>query len=249
MQNCHAIIGLQLRAFESDVLVRGGVRETGDQAEARFSDAWADPVDKGELPDRRIDRPFVNGLLHLVQDCLAFPVVELDRLLLVQIVEIGVIAVDEDPALDDMRFEPGGGVAERAGAGLNDVFEGLLGEPFDEGGALDRPKLWPDANRMQIVEDRLSDVCVGRVAKVIACVKAFGVSRFGEQLLRFLRIVSRRGRLPEEFVMVRNDRIAGDQRITEVSASFVPSRSIAKLAARRTRSSCQGDFGSHWSGK
>ena len=32
-------------------------------------------------------------------------------------------------------------------------------------------------------------------------------------------------------------------------SSVVIGRSIATVAARRTRSSCQGDFGSHWSGK
>ena len=34
-----------------------------------------------------------------------------------------------------------------------------------------------------------------------------------------------------------------------VSASLMVLRSIARLAAKRTRWSCHGDFGSHWSGK
>ena len=33
------------------------------------------------------------------------------------------------------------------------------------------------------------------------------------------------------------------------SASLIAFRSMARLAARRTRWSCQGDFGSHWSTK
>jgi hypothetical protein len=32
-----------------------------------------------------------------------------------------------------------------------------------------------------------------------------------------------------------------------VSAWLIACRSIARLAARRTRRSCHGDFGSHWS--
>jgi hypothetical protein len=59
----------------------------------------ASAVDEGELPDRCIDRPFVNDLLHLVQDRLAFLAIEFDRLLLIQLVEIGVAAVDKDTPL------------------------------------------------------------------------------------------------------------------------------------------------------
>src|SRR5580692_5007047 len=115
----------RLRPFQRDVLVGRGVGEAGYQPKPRLSDARANAVDEGELPDRRVDRPFVDDLLHLVQDRLAFLVIELDRLLLVQLVEVGVAAVDENSALDDMRFEPGRGIAERAGAGLDDVFERL----------------------------------------------------------------------------------------------------------------------------
>jgi hypothetical protein len=60
---------------------------------------------------------------------------------------------------------------------------------------------------MQIVEDGLPDIRVRRVAIVIACVEAFGVSRFGEQLLGLFRVVDRRRRLPEELVVIRNDRV------------------------------------------
>jgi hypothetical protein len=41
-----------LRSLQTEVVVRRGVGETGDQAEARFSDARASAVDEGELPDR-----------------------------------------------------------------------------------------------------------------------------------------------------------------------------------------------------
>jgi hypothetical protein len=184
-----------------------------------------------------------------MQDFLAFPVIELNRLLLVELVEIGVAAIRKNSAFDGMRFETGRGIAKRAGAGLDDIFERFFGEALDEGGPLDRSKLRPDTDSLQVVDDSLANIRVRRVAVVIAGVKPLGVARLGEQVLRFVRVVDRGRGLPEELVMVGNDRVAGNQRVARVSASFVPSRSIARLAARRTRSSCQGDFGSHWSGK
>src|SRR5439155_17582296 len=122
---------------------RRGIRKAGDQPEPRLAHSRPDAVDKGELPDRRVDAPFINGLLHLVQDRLTFLMIELDRLLLVHFVEIGVIPVNKDPAFDDMGFEAGRSIAERRGPRLNYVLERLFGISPDEGRPLDRPKPWP----------------------------------------------------------------------------------------------------------
>src|ERR1700686_520657 len=139
-----------LSALQGDVLVGRGVGETGDQPEPRLAHPRADAVDKGQLPDRRVDRPLVDRLLHLVQDRLAFLMIELDRLLLVELVEIGVAAVNKNAALGDMSLEAGCGVAKGARTRLNDVLERLFGVPLDEGRPLDRPKLRPDADRLEI---------------------------------------------------------------------------------------------------
>src|SRR5580704_7336301 len=138
----------RLRPFQRDVLVGRGVGEAGYQPKPRLSDARANAVDEGELPDRRVDRPFVDDLLHLVQDRLAFLVIELDRLLLVQLVEVGVAAVDENSALDDVSLEAGCGVAKGARTRLNDVLERLFGVPLDEGCPLDRPKFRANSDRL-----------------------------------------------------------------------------------------------------
>ena len=61
-----------------------------------------------------------------MQDRLALFMVELDRLLLVERVDVGVAAVDKRPTFDDVGLEARRGVAEGAGAGLDDVFKGLL---------------------------------------------------------------------------------------------------------------------------
>jgi hypothetical protein len=62
-----------------------------------------------------------------VQDRFAFLVIEFDRLLLVEFVEIGIVPVNKDAALGDMRFEAGRGIAKGARTSLDDVLERLLG--------------------------------------------------------------------------------------------------------------------------
>src|SRR5204863_5731109 len=79
--------------LDRDVLVGRGVRKQRDLAEPGLADPRAGAVDKGELPDRRVDDPLGHDLLDLVQDRFALRAIELDRLLLVQFVDIGIAAV------------------------------------------------------------------------------------------------------------------------------------------------------------
>src|SRR5262249_37872627 len=121
-----------LRTFHRDVLVRGRVGEQRDPAEAGLADPGADAVDEGELPDRGVDRALGHELLDLEQHGLAFRPVELDRLLAIEIVDIGIAAVGEDPALHQVGFDACRGVTEGAGPGLDDVLVLLLLEFLDE---------------------------------------------------------------------------------------------------------------------
>src|SRR6516164_5153528 len=150
-----------------------------------------------------------------MQDCLSLLAVELDRLLLIERVDVGVAAIDKGAALDDVSLVPGCGVAKGAGASLDHVLEGLLGGSFDEGGPLDRPQLHPDADCLKVVQHPLADIRIGRVAVIIAAVKALRETSLSEELLALVGVVDRRRRLPEEFVIIRNDGVAGDQRITQ----------------------------------
>ena len=70
------------RAFQRNVFVGCCVGEAGDQLETGLADSRSDAVEEAQEPDRRIDRPVVDEPLHLLEDCRAFFVVELDRLLL-----------------------------------------------------------------------------------------------------------------------------------------------------------------------
>src|SRR6516162_4661219 len=139
---------LPLRCLQRDVFVGRGVWEACDQAEPRLADARSNTVEKGELPDRCKDCPLVHQLLHLVQDHLALLVVQFDRLLPIERVDVGVAAVDERAALDDVGFEAGRCVAKGAGTGQDDVFQGLLCVCLDKRGPFDRPQLHSDADRL-----------------------------------------------------------------------------------------------------
>ena len=90
-------------------------------------------------------------------------------------------------------------------AALDDVLEALLRVALEEGGALERPQLGADADRLKVVDHRLGDVGVRGVAVVLAGVEAVGMTRLGQQLLGLGRIVHRSRRLPVIFESFRDD--------------------------------------------
>src|SRR5439155_18443383 len=109
-------------------------------------------IDKAELPDRGVERPLVDELLHLVQRGLAPLEVELGCLLLKQRVEVGIAAISVGTALDHKGFEAGRGIAKGAAAAPQEIFHCFLGICLDKGCALEGPKPDADAHRLQIVE-------------------------------------------------------------------------------------------------
>src|SRR3954467_1384349 len=104
----------RLALLYRQVLEWRGVWETGDPTESARADPRPDPAEKGELPDRRVDRLLVYELLHLGQDHLALFRVEFVGLLQVKLVDFRITAVHVRAALDDERGQPRRGVAERA---------------------------------------------------------------------------------------------------------------------------------------
>ena len=93
-----------------------------------------------------------------MQDCLPLLVVELDRLLLVERVDVRVAAIDKGTAFDDVGLITRRRVAKGTRAGLDDVLERLLGVSLDEGGPLDRPQFHPDADCLKVIEHGLADI-------------------------------------------------------------------------------------------
>src|SRR6516164_7483935 len=173
---CHGLPPLPLRRLECYVLIRSGVREACNLAKPRLPDPRAHTIDEPELPDRCKDRPLVNELLHLVQDCLALLLIELGCLLLEQRVDLRIAARDIGPAFDDECIQPGRGVAEGAAAGLDDAMEFLAGMSLEEGSPLERTQLAADAHGLEIVEHRLANIRIGSVAIICAGVKAVGMA-------------------------------------------------------------------------
>src|ERR1700704_6364945 len=110
----------RLTALDGDVFVGSGIGESREQTEPGLADPRPDAVDERQLPDWRGDGALVNQLLRLVEDSLPLFVIELDRLLPEEFVDVGVAAIGVSTILDRERREAGGGVAEGAGAALDD---------------------------------------------------------------------------------------------------------------------------------
>src|SRR5215472_10841530 len=203
-----------LRALDRDVLEGCGVCEILDQPEPRLPDARPDAVDKGKLPDRRRDRLVVDELLDVIEDRLTLLVVEDGRLLLIERIDVGVVAVRVGTALDDKGGEPGRGIAKGAAATQDQVLEAFIGPSLDKGGAFERPELYLKPDRLKVVEHRLGDIRVRRIAVEFAGVEAAGKAGLSQQLFGLGRVIYRRRRLPEEVETKRNEAV-GDLRVAE----------------------------------
>src|SRR5260221_3636926 len=98
--------------LDRDVFVWPRIGKPRDQPKPGFTDAGTVAVDEGQLPDRRVHRPLVYDLLHLVQDRLAALRIQFGRLLREQLVEIGVVAVGISATLDREDLKAGGRIAK-----------------------------------------------------------------------------------------------------------------------------------------
>ena len=98
------------------------------------------------------------------KDDFDFMGVEFDGLLLKQLIKVGIAAVDIGAAFDDKGLEAGRRVAEGAAAAPYNILQRFLGVSLDIGRPFHRPKPDPDAHRLEVVEYRLADIGVGRVA-------------------------------------------------------------------------------------
>src|SRR3954452_9700745 len=107
-----------------------------------------------------------------MQNCFALLVVQLRCLLLKEIVDVGVAAMDIGAALGDESFDSSGGVAEGAAGVLDYILELPLAIPREESGPLQRPKFRPDSDGKQIVEYRLGQVGISNIAIITAGIKA-----------------------------------------------------------------------------
>src|SRR5712691_12987915 len=75
---------------QADLFIGASVEEMGNQSKARLRDTRANPIGPHQLIERGVHRPLVHEPLDLVQLRLALLVVSLCRLLLVQLIDVGV---------------------------------------------------------------------------------------------------------------------------------------------------------------
>src|SRR5215467_6160830 len=141
---------------------------------------------------------------------LALAAIHLPCLLSEQRVDVGVVAIDELPALHHEHFQPRRRVAERTRSGLDEVLELLLAIALEEARAFDGTDLNSDADFSEIVDHGLRNVGVGGIAIVEACIQTAGIPRLPQEPSRLSRVEDRFRRLPEIFIHVGNDGIAGD---------------------------------------
>src|SRR5262249_2265776 len=144
-----------LLRLELDLLIRRRPRIVQDESEARLGHARTVPTQGGELPQWEIHGLVVDQLLDAVQERLALLWIELGRLLLEEVVDVGISAVRVRAARGREHLEPGGGVAGDTTQAVDEVAELLLLIRGQEPGALDWPQPRLDSDRLQVVEDRL----------------------------------------------------------------------------------------------
>src|SRR4029453_6851044 len=186
------------------VLVRRGKRVARDDADPRLLHPRPAAAQAGDQPDRREYHLLVDELLDAMQSRLASRAVHLTGLFPEEAVDVGIAAVRVSAAGDHEGFDPRGGVSERAAAALEEAPVFSLGIPSEEGRPLDGSELRPDADGVEVVDDRLGDDRSG-IAEKVAGVEAVGVAGLGQELTSPCRVVRVARGLPEELEARGND--------------------------------------------
>src|SRR6267142_7220519 len=129
-------------------------------------------MEEGEIPDRREHRPFMDELLHPMKDHLTLRTIQLGGLLPEEAVDVGVSSVDVRAAGDGERFQPGRGVARRAGEEIDDVAVPFLRDALEERSPLERTQLELDAHGLQVGDRRFAPAADLEVTEELAGVEA-----------------------------------------------------------------------------
>src|SRR6266849_8824974 len=197
-----ALLSLRL---ELQVLVRRRPRVVRDEAEPRFRHARTDPLQEGELPDRKDHGLVVDQLLDAMEERLALLRVELTRLLLEEPVDVGVSPVGVGATRDGERLDPGGRVAEDTAQPVDNVLQLLFPIRLEKPRPLERAKPRLDTDGLKIVEDRLGVHAGPGIAPEVPGIEALRVPGLREELPGLARIVGVERRLPVELEAGRDD--------------------------------------------
>src|SRR4029453_2281428 len=140
--------------FELEILVRGGERVIGDEAQARLRHPRSVRADRRALPDRGEPGLVVDEPLDPLEKHATALLVGGGRQLAPEILDVGIASVDIRAARGHPGLQPCRRVAERAAADEDHVPQTLFLDRLEEAGALDGLKDHPDPDRSQIVADR-----------------------------------------------------------------------------------------------
>src|SRR5215467_13780258 len=200
--------------FQAYVFERRRPRIRVDHHERRIGYPRPDAARPDVFEDRRDPHAVGHDLLDLVQERLALLAIGLARLLLVERVDLGIAAVGVRAlARIDLRHPRGGVAVERARADA-ETLRLLRLDRRKVRGALHRPHLQPDANGLEVADDRLTEREVRRQLIELAGVEAVGIPGFGQELLGPNRIVRMRLDRQRELEGA-GDEIAGGRRGAE----------------------------------
>src|SRR5882724_1378589 len=154
--------------FEPEILVRGGERVIGDQAQARLRHTGPVRTDRRELPDRSEHGLIVDEPLDPLEEHAAALLVGRGRQLTPELLDVGIASVDVRAARGHPCLEPRRRVTERAAADEDHVLQAFFLDRLEEAGSLDGLKDHPEPDRPEIVGDRFRDGRVQHVAETIA---------------------------------------------------------------------------------
>src|SRR5207247_8396352 len=115
------------------------VREESDESEAGLLDARSDPVEEGELPQRREHDALVREPLDLVEQRFTTLRIELARLLDEEILHVGIPAPRVHAILHEVVLDSRRRVAVTDGARLHDGGDLLVLPAWEVRRALLRP--------------------------------------------------------------------------------------------------------------
>src|SRR4030095_5859839 len=148
--------------------------------------ARADSPGEGLLVERRHEHAIGDDLLDLVEQRLALLAIELIRLALKEIFDLGHDTIRVGTVLGEERLEAGRGIARGAGGPDEEPRDLLLSPRGEEGGTLHGAHPAADADGLEIAGDGLGHGGVGRERREVARVEAIGMARFDHEPLRAL---------------------------------------------------------------
>src|SRR4030095_15959848 len=155
-QGATALAEPRSRALEPQVLEWRRVWKAGNQPHASLDHALTDARERAQFVQGRVDHPVVQNALERMREGLALRPIELSRLTLEQVVDLGDHSVGVDPATRDVGLKPRGRVPGGAADGHDDAVELSLAERGEECRALHRPDACADANGLEVGGDGLA---------------------------------------------------------------------------------------------